>query len=128
MIDRDQLRAEKQAECEARVEKLHREIPRLEEIAQQISLLSIERIRSGVLQKNAARGSEIDAQVAELIAEKRRILTEHGLTMDVYKPQWNCPKCEDRGYIQPGQLCSCYLQERLDEAFRQSGIPENMQA
>ena len=69
MIDRDQLRAEKQAECEARVEKLHREIPRLEEIAQQISLLSIERIRSGVLLKNAARGSEIDAQVAELIAE-----------------------------------------------------------
>lgn len=128
MIDRDQLRADKQAECDARVEKLHREIPRLEEIARQISLLSIERIRSGVLQKNAVRGREIDQEVAALIAEKRRILAEHNLTMDVYKPQWNCPKCEDRGYIRPGELCSCYLQERLDEAFRQSGIPENMRA
>lgn len=43
--------------------------------------------------------------------------------MEVYKPQWNCPKCEDRGYIRPGELCTCYLQERLDESFRQSGIP-----
>lgn len=128
MIDRDQLRAQKQEECDARVEKLHLEIPRLEEIARAISLLSIERIRSGILQKNAVRSQEIDAQVAELIAEKRRILTEHGLTMEVYKPQWNCPKCEDRGYIRPGELCTCYLQERLDESFRQSGIPENMRA
>lgn len=128
MIDRDQLRAQKQAECDARVEKLHQEIPRLEEIARAISLLSIERIRSGILQKNAARSQEIDAQVAALIAEKRQILAEHGLTMEVYKPQWNCPKCEDRGYIRPGELCTCYLQERLDESFRQSGIPENMRA
>lgn len=128
MIDRDQLRAQKQAECDARVEKLHQEIPRLEEIARAISLLSIERIRSGILQKNAARSQEIDKQVAALIAEKRQILAEHGLTMAVYQPQWNCPKCEDRGYIRPGELCTCYLQERLDEAFRQSGIPENMRA
>lgn len=60
MIDRDQLRAQKQAECDARVEKLHQEIPRLEEIARAISLLSIERIRSGILQKNAARSQEIE--------------------------------------------------------------------
>lgn len=127
MIDRDQLRAQKQAECDARVEKLHEEIPRLDEIAQQISRLSIERIRTGVLQKNTQRGAEIDAEVARLIQEKRHILAEHGLTMAVYKPQWDCPKCEDRGYTRPGVLCQCYLQERLDAAFQQSGIPENMQ-
>lgn len=74
MIDRDQLRAQKQAECDARVEKLHQEIPRLEEIARAISLLSIERIRSGILQKNAARSQEIDKQVAALIAENGRSL------------------------------------------------------
>lgn len=128
MIDRDKLRRQKQEECDRRVEKLHQEIPRLAEIAQTISLLSIERIRAGILAKDSQKSAEIDRQVAALLAEKQQILTNHGLTNDVYKPKWQCSKCEDKGYITPGVLCQCYIQERLDEAYQQSGIPENMRS
>lgn len=127
-MNREQLRQEKQAQCDARIEQLHQAIPRLAEIADEISLLGVNRIRIGVLQKNAVAGAAIDKQVLALIAEKKAILQAHGLTVAIYRPQWDCEKCEDRGYIEPGVLCQCYLQERLDHVFQQSGIPVAMKA
>lgn len=128
MIDRDQLRREKQNECDRVVEALHHRIPRLAEIAEEIGQLSIARIKSSIFQKNDQRSTQIDQQVNALMQEKKAILAQHGLDENIYKPQWQCPLCEDRGYIRPGELCQCYIQERLDETFQRSGIPENMRS
>ena len=44
----------------------------------------------------------------------------------IYEPDWNCPLCQDRGYTEPGVLCSCYQKERLDDLFLRSGMSEAM--
>ena len=48
MIDRDQLRREKQNECDRVVEALHHRIPRLAEIAEEIGHSGIWKGSSGI--------------------------------------------------------------------------------
>lgn len=126
MLNREALRKKKIEECDYKIEILHKKFPRLKEITEEISRLCYERIRVGVLQKNPTKAREIDQKVELLLKEKEFILKAHSLPLDIYEPEWNCPQCQDRGYITPGILCECYKQERLDAIFRQSGVKGEM--
>ena len=79
MINRDQLRAQKQADCDAWVEQIHRQYPRLEEIANEISMLSIQRIRATINLHDKRLAQDIDQRVQELMNEKRQLLAAHQL-------------------------------------------------
>lgn len=127
MINREALIQNKIKECEEKVENLHRRFPRLREIAEEISRLTYERINTGILKKNYRRAAEIDREVKMLIKEKELILKANAIPLNIYEPEWNCPKCHDRGYITPGVLCDCYKQERLNMYFKQSGIKGRME-
>lgn len=126
MINRDQLRLEKQRQCDERIEALYEQIPLLREIDQTIGQKNIAMIRVGILQKNKKEQQTLQQQIEQLLAKRHQLLQEYGLDESVYEPQWDCPKCQDRGYIEPGELCSCYQQERLQELFSRSGMPAAM--
>ncbi|MFZ5944163.1 MAG: ATP-binding protein [Bacillota bacterium] len=127
MLNREILIQRKISDCEKKIERLHESFPRLKEIADEISRLSYERINNGILKKNNSRVNEIDRQVKLLIKEKEFILKANSIADNIYEPEWDCPKCKDRGYTTPGILCECYKQERLDAFFRQSGIKGDME-
>ncbi|MGM9526565.1 MAG: ATP-binding protein [Peptococcaceae bacterium] len=126
MINRDQLRLRKQQECDARVAELYRQIPQLEELDQQIGQDNIAMIRQGVLKKDPQETKRLQQKIEGLIEQRHQLLAAHHLDESIYKPQWDCPLCEDRGYTEPGVLCSCYQKERLDELFLRSGMSEAM--
>jgi len=127
MIDRETLIKKKIEECNQKIEVLHNNFPRLKEITEEISRLSYERINVGIFKKNPVRAREIDKEVKLLLKEKELILKANSIPLNIYEPEWDCPKCQDRGYISPGVLCECYKQERLDFLFKQSGIRGNME-
>ena len=54
MINRDQLRLQKQQQCEERIAAVYRRLPKLQELDQAIGQKNIAMIRAGVLQKNNA--------------------------------------------------------------------------
>ena len=126
MKNRDQLRQQKQQQCEERLEAIYRQHPELQELDGRIAQKNILMIRSGILHKNSAEQQRLQQEIAALLQEQEQLLQRLGLTADIYKPQWDCPLCEDRGYTAPGVLCSCYQKERMDELFQRSGMPETM--
>jgi len=127
MIHREALIQKKIEECEQKINLLHKNFPRLQEIAEEVSRLSYERINVGVLKKNKFRAAQIDKEVKLLLREKELILKANAIPANIYEPEWNCSKCQDRGYITPGVLCECYRQDKLDIIFQKSGISGNME-
>lgn len=127
MTHREDLIQKKIQECEQKIEKLHKQFPRLQEIADEISRLSYERINVTIFNKNLTRVEKIDHEVKLLLREKELILKANSIPQNIYEPEWDCPKCKDRGYIFPGVLCECFKQERLDNIFKKSGISGNME-
>lgn len=126
MKNRDQLRQQKQQQCEERLEAIYRQYPELQELDGRIAQKNIVMIRSGILHKNGAEQQRLQQEIAALLQEQEQLLQRLGLDAGIYKPQWDCPLCEDRGYTAPGVLCSCYQKERMDELFQRSGMPETM--
>jgi len=127
MIHREILIQRKIGECEEKIQELHNKFPRLKEIADDVSRLSYELISAGILRKNSFKAAKIDKEVKLLLREKELILKANSIPINIYEPEWNCPRCEDRGFITPGVPCECYKKEKLDNIFRKSGICGNME-
>ena len=126
-MNREQLRQEKQKQCDARIAQLYDYIPRLEELDFAIGQKNVAMIRSGILHKNKIQQNALQAEIESLMNERHQLLEQYGLDEQIYKPKWNCPECEDRGYLSDGTLCSCYQQERMQNIMEQSGMSAAMQ-
>ncbi|MBO5141014.1 MAG: ATP-binding protein [Peptococcaceae bacterium] len=126
-MNREQLRQEKQKQCDEYIAYLYGCIPNLEAIDKAIGQKNVAMIRSGVLHKNKAQQSALQQEIEALMKERHALLTQYGLDEAVYKPKWDCPLCEDRGYLADGTLCKCYQQERIQNIIEQSGMSAAMQ-
>ena len=126
-MNREQLRQEKQKECDARIAQLYDYIPRLEELDFAIGQKNVAMIRSGILHKNKIQQDALQMEIEALMKDRHQLLEKYGLDEQIYKPKWDCPICEDRGYLSDGTLCSCYLQERMQNIMAQSGMSAAMQ-
>ncbi|MBR0448518.1 MAG: ATP-binding protein [Peptococcaceae bacterium] len=126
-MNREQLRQEKQKECDARIAQLYDYIPRLEELDFAIGQKNVAMIRSGILQKNKIQQDALQMEIEALMKDRHQLLEQYGLDEQIYKPKWDCPICEDRGYLSDGTLCSCYQQERMQNIMAQSGMSAAMQ-
>ena len=126
-MNREQLRQEKQKECDARIAQLYDYIPQLEELDFAIGQKNVAMIRSGILHKNKIQQDALQMEIEALMKDRHQLLEKYGLDEQIYKPKWDCPICEDRGYLSDGTLCSCYLQERMQNIMAQSGMSAAMQ-
>ncbi len=126
MRNRDQLRIQKQQQCEEKIASLYRQLPELAELDQAIGQKNIAMIRAGIMQKNAEAQQMLQSEIEALMKKRHQLLFANGLDETVYEPDWDCPLCKDRGYTEPGVLCSCYVKERLDDLFLRSGMSEAM--
>ncbi len=126
MINRDQLRIQKQQQCEERIAAIYHQLPMLQTLDQTIGQKNIAMIRAGVMQKNRAEQEKLQQEIETLMQQRHTLLLDNGLDESIYEPQWDCPLCQDRGYTKPGVLCSCYQKERLEDLFLRSGMSEAM--
>lgn len=126
MINRDQLRLQKQQQCEERIAAVYKTVPELQALDQAIGQKNIAMIRAGVLLKQYGEQKKLQQEIEALMQQRHQVLLDHQLDEQIYEPQWDCPICQDRGYIEPGVLCSCFQRERLDELFLRSGMSDTM--
>ena len=126
-MNREQLRQEKQKQCDDYIAYLYGCIPNLEAIDKAIGQKNVAMIRSGILHKNKAQQSALQQEIEALMKERHALLMQYGVDEAVYKPKWDCPLCEDRGYLADGTLCKCYQQERIQNIIEQSGMSAAMQ-
>ena len=118
-MDRETKRLLKQAERDNRIDLLYRSAPRLKELDQAVN----EAGRQALVAVYQGRDGQAERQrLKELQAEKLAELAKLGMDERVYDVAWDCPLCQDRGYLRPGELCACARREDGQKAIAHSGL------
>ena len=114
------------AEAEQKKESVYKQNPRLQEIDDEISKLSIEKSKTLLLNKSKSKISSIDSRIKKLKLEKDTILST--IKID-FSPKYKCKICNDMGYvtqISNTEMCSCLRQKLFDLEFNTYNV-YNMQ-
>ena len=61
-------------------------------------------------------------KLESLKMEKAYLLTESNIPLDFLDIKYECPKCEDTGYLSNGDKCNCLKQALINRAYKMSNI------
>lgn len=101
-------------ELEARKKKIYLSNPKLQEIDDKISKLSIESAKSILNNNSKSALNNFKKEIKNLKLEKENILKKLNLSLDDLKPKYNCSICKDTGYVfENGKtiMCNCLKQK-----------------
>ena len=116
-------RQKKIAEWEARLKLLHEKYPRLQEIDTLFSQFALELALLEMGKGKLGMGREELAKAQEALAwEKKKLLKEYNLPDNIYEIWWDCPACQDTGYIEVGKKCQCLIKEEAGRRWQVSGL------
>lgn len=108
---------------------LYESIPRLKDIDYQISQIGAE-ISKAILQNpskvNIMLG-ELEQTLGQLKNEKIRLLERHNIPKETLEIQYKCNKCEDTGYLETKERCSCFNQKLVNVAYGMSNIEKQLE-
>lgn len=129
IISREYEKRQKQAVDIAKQhkEKLYSEIPRLLEIDNEINQLGLKYNRLILMSKGDSNklSVELKNNIESLTYEKNKLLQTNGVSAEYLKPQYQCRKCSDTGYVAASsgfKRCSCYKQQIISQLFSISNI------
>ena len=120
-------RQKNQRELEKRKKDLYSKFPRLEEIENEINILSIKKARS-ILMKNLTDrlNTEFENELLKLKKEKEKILKKEKIDEDFFKIKYECEKCKDTGYIKydnkKTEMCTCLKQKIFNILYNKSNL------
>ena len=101
-------------------------IPRLREIDREITAISLQAIRRRLNSAPATASTAYKQEIADLQAERKRLLLSNGYPADYLVMQYDCPTCQDTGYVD-GQKCQCFKKAAVDLLYTQSNLQEILQ-
>lgn len=125
MREYDQKRQQHRRELDERKETLYKDLPRLSEISDAIASLSVRAVRH----RFAGSSDEHDAckkEIARLSSERKALLLAGGYPEDYLSMQYDCPDCEDTGFID-GEKCHCFKKAAVELLYMKSNIREILQ-
>ena len=109
-------------DLENRKKELYLSNPKLQEIDEKLSSLSINTAKS-ILQNNSAESlSTLKENISKLRQEKEKLLKSLGLSLEYLEPFYNCKLCKDTGYILSNgktSMCSCLKQKIYNIEYNQ---------
>ncbi len=103
-----------------RIDDVYRTLPRLSEIDDTISSLSVEQAKK-LIDGDETALVRLHDSINTLVSEKQLLLSEHGYPKDYFEPPYACADCKDTGYI-GGRKCHCFEQAAIDLVYTQSNI------
>ena len=116
-------REQKKQERDDRVQAMHRAHPDIADVDARMQAHALSCVRKSLSGETTGLDAA-DTEYQALLAERRKLLAQYGLSEKIYEPQWDCPICEDRGYVRPGVPCVCQSDSRREASFLASGLPE----
>ncbi len=104
----------------ARAEQIYEQIPRIRDIDVELRLTPVEIVRAAFSRRENPETElqKVRNKNLKLQAERKECLTANGFPADYLEVQYNCKKCEDKGYINPGEPCECLLEEYRQEQVK----------
>lgn len=121
----DQKRTHSIRDAENRKNELYLSNPKLQEIDDNLSNISINAAKS-ILQNNSKDTLEaLKAEIEKLKIEKENILKSLNISEEYLSPKFECNKCKDTGYIMHGGksiMCNCLKQKIYNIEYNQKNI------
>ena len=121
----EQKKLKKELDLEKRKEALYKEIPRLQQIEDDLNNFAISTAKNILLHKVSSL-DVLQQKIESLKYEKAPILQNSMLPPNYLEPYYECCVCKDTGYIlinhSKTQMCSCLKQKLLDASFHKSNI------
>lgn len=123
MFRYDQTRMKNQRTLDQRYETLFQEIPEMKQIQNNIMDLSLNQARQELLHPELSQQDQMAYQHKrqELLAQKTLLLTEHGYPADYLDAIYDCPDCQDTGYL-GNQPCHCLRHAITLELYKSSNL------
>lgn len=102
------------------LDKVYERFPRLKEIDDEISSLSIKKAQIA-LGASTDADFDLNAHINELTSEKKALLEVAGFKGGIAEPKYDCPICHDTGIVD-GRTCSCFKQAGIRLLYEQSRL------
>ncbi len=120
MREYDRRQAESRHILEEHTQEVYTNIPRLAEIQDEIASVSAAQIRERLLH-SSSEDAHLQATITRLCQERDALLLQNGYPVDYLKPSYQCPVCQDTGYVN-GEKCACFRQAAIELLYNQSNI------
>lgn len=107
---------------ENRKQELYQHVPALTELDRQIvhDRIGLARAR---LNHDKASETQLRSSLKKLHMKRSRAISRSGFPEDWLNPPYECPDCQDTGYI-GGQPCHCFRQAAIDLVYTQSNLKD----
>lgn len=122
----EQQQLDNEARMRRRYEEITRKIPKLHEIDDSISGLSIWHAKN-ILNGSDAPITSLKEEIEKLSSKKKELLKSNGYPEDYLELHYRCPDCKDTGYIGT-KKCHCFHRAIIDLLYTQSNLKESLDA
>lgn len=115
-------------DLEKRKKELYLKVPRLQELEDELNNFSIKTVKTILMTEPSKKDELINTlnnEIQKLKKEKRDILQLMNLDENYLKPKYECPLCNDTGYIiteSSNNMCNCLKQELLNLEHNSSNL------
>lgn len=123
MREYDKVRLRHKRELDERTREVYNKIPRIKEINDSISTVSVETAKKMLLENISVSPDEVKKKIEALSKEKASLLCENGYPEDYLSMRYTCPDCKDTGYAGSSK-CHCLKNSIIDILYEQSNIKE----
>ena len=101
---------------------VYTKIPEYESLDHMVSSLSVQQGKK-MLDGDESALSELREQLHSITKQKADLLKEHGFPADYLSLTYECPDCQDTGYVD-GRKCHCFRQKEITLLYEQSNIQD----
>ena len=102
--------------------EIYEKIPRIREIDEEISHLGVAGAKA-LIDGNADAPARFRERLHALRDEKQALLAGSGYPSDYLEPSYECPDCQDTGYLD-GRKCRCFQKAEIDLLYTQSNLQD----
>lgn len=127
LVEYEQKKRDAEFNSQKRKEIIYKKIPRLEEIDEEINKISISKTKSILIsQLTNSLNTEFENELLKLKKEKEEILKKENIDESYFKPNYECDKCKDTGYItypdKKTEMCNCLKQKLINISYNKSNL------
>ncbi|MBO4510126.1 MAG: ATP-binding protein [Lachnospiraceae bacterium] len=118
----DKKRMNARYELDRRISEVYEKLPEIKEIDDSIASVSVSAGRSALMGDDSEL-LKLDDTIKKLSDEKRMLLTENGYAPDYLEEHFECPKCNDTGFI-GNEPCECFKAAETELILEASNIKD----
>ena len=114
-------------EFEERKKRIYNKFPEIEKIDDEITNIGLKMMRL-VLSSSTDKEALLNKcreDMASLKSKKDNLLKIHNIPESDLEIQYECPICEDTGFLKNGEKCNCFKQALINEYYKMSNISKN---